>query len=160
MSLDIVYSIKRLLPADLKTLYTRCPPSERLQMQTNPFAADFQLSVNSEKGGLNVSEHVVYGCLADLPWTLAMEAALQHQPWHCAQCDFELEHYDVPDQLLHRLECKGRRESRHRATPEPKDNVATSSCPRDANYHCESCGRSLKLSQIDILRHRRQCVRK
>ncbi|KAM8720918.1 hypothetical protein ACLKA7_006889 [Drosophila subpalustris] len=162
MSLDDVYSIKRLLPADLKTLYTRCAPPERLQQllsTRNPFAADFPLSVNSEKGGFNVSEHVVYGCLAELPWTLAMEATMQQQPWHCAQCDFELEQFDVPDQLLHRVECKGRRESQRRATtPETKVHSTGSSSSRDANYHCESCGRSLKLSQIDILRHRRQCV--
>jgi len=111
-----------------------------------------------EKGGFNVSEHVVYGCLAELPWTLAMEATLQQQPWHCPQCDFELEQYDVPDQLLHRLECQGRQDCRRQATPEIKETAASSSSSRDANYHCESCGRSLKLSQIDILRHRRQCV--
>ncbi|XP_060665185.1 probable ATP-dependent RNA helicase DHX34 isoform X1 [Drosophila nasuta] len=162
MSLDVAYTIKRLLPADLKTLYTHRPPPEQLllALQTNPFAADFALSVHGEKGGLNVSEHVVYGCLTEQPWTLAMEAALQQQPWQCAQCaDFELEHFYVPDQLLHRLQCAGRKRKRQRSATPPAAAGSNSSGSRDANYHCNQCGRWLKLSQIEILRHRRQCIK-
>ncbi|EDV95301.1 probable ATP-dependent RNA helicase DHX34 [Drosophila grimshawi] len=162
MGLEVAYSIRRLLPADLKVLYTRCPPPERLEaLPTNPFAADYPLSANSEKGGLNVSEHVVYGCLAELPWTLAMEAALLDQPWHCAQCDFQLEQFVVPDQLEHRLQCPGRRskEKRRLTTPEPESMEKASTSRDGANYHCASCGRHLKLSHIDILRHRRTCVK-
>ncbi|EDW66104.1 probable ATP-dependent RNA helicase DHX34 [Drosophila virilis] len=169
MALDVVYGIKRLLPADQKTLYNRCPPPARLMLlPANPFVQDYPLSVNSEKGGLNISEHVVYGCLAELPWTLAMETALQTQLWRCAQCDFQLEQFDVPDQLLHRLQCKaqsdGKRRQRRQSSPDPKAIVAASSSSSSSrsngcDYHCESCGRHLKLSQIDILRHRRTCVK-
>lgn len=158
MSLEVVYSIKRLLPADLKTLYTHCPPA--VQFEANPFAADYALSVNSEKGGLNVCEHVVYGCLAELPWTLAMTAMLQQQPWHCTRCDFELEQFDVPQQLQHILQCQGRGKRKRSATPTKDDAPRTSSSSSGTNYHCASCDRHLKLSQIDILRHRRQCVKR
>lgn len=167
MGLDVVYGIKRLLPADQKTLYTRCPPPARMMLlPANPFVQDYPLSVNSEKGGLNISEHVVYGCLAELPWTLAMETALQTQLWRCAHCDFQLEQFDVPDQLLHRLQCKaqsdGKRRQRRQTSPDPKAIVPASSSSSRSNgcdYHCESCGRHLRLSQIDILRHRRTCVK-
>ncbi|KAH8387723.1 hypothetical protein KR093_009176 [Drosophila rubida] len=160
MSLDVAYTIKRLLPADLKTLYTHeAPPEQLLALPTNPFAADFKHSVHAEKGGLTVSEHVVYGCLAELPWTLAMDAALQQQPWQCAQCgDFELQQFDVLEQLQHRLQCVGRRRRRRRDSETPTAATTSgSSRGSDANYYCELCDRWLKLSQIDILRHRRKC---
>ncbi|KAH8274879.1 hypothetical protein KR044_002300 [Drosophila immigrans] len=164
MSLDVPYTIKRLLPADLKTLYTHgTPPEQLLAMDTNPFAADFPHSVHDAKGGLNVSEHVVYGCLTELPWTLAMEAVLEQQPWHCVQCDdFDLPQFNVPEQLQHRLQCAGRRKRRKRDSDEtPPAATSSSSSHRnsDANYHCKQCGRWLKLSQIEILRHRRQCIK-
>ncbi|TDG41279.1 hypothetical protein AWZ03_012294 [Drosophila navojoa] len=160
MSLDVAYSIKRLLPADQKTLYTRSPPTYRLaSLTSNPFAADFPLSVNEEKGGLNVSEHVVYGCLAELPWTLAMETALQAQPWQCPRCDYELEQFDVLDQLLHRPQCKA--QQRARVSNDREATVApTSSSRSGSDHYCESCGRHLKLSKVDILRHRVSCTKK
>lgn len=159
MSLEVVYSIRRLLPADLKTLYTRCPPT--LQFEVNPFAADYALSVNQEKGGFNVCEHVVYGCLAELPWTLAMTAALQQQSWQCTRCDFQLEQFDVPEQLQHRAQCQEQRQKRMRSPEvDHAQAVSSSSLSAGANYHCASCDRHLKLSKIDILRHRRQCEKR
>lgn len=59
-SLNITYSIKKLLPADLKNLYNH----EELNLDKftiNPFAEDFVVSQNNEKGGLQVAENVVYG---------------------------------------------------------------------------------------------------
>lgn len=165
MSLEVVYSIRRLLPADLKTLYTRCPPT--LQFEVNPFAADYALSVNEEKGGYNVCEHVVYGCLAELPWTLAMTAALQQQSWQCPRCDFQLEQFDVPEQLQHRAQCKGQQRGQRKRSPEDdharagsSTGSSSTSSSANANYHCSTCDRHLKLSKIDILRHRKQCEKR
>ncbi|KAH8396464.1 hypothetical protein KR222_010680, partial [Zaprionus bogoriensis] len=157
MGLEPVYSIKRLLPADLKTLYTHRAPA--LQLEGNPFAEDYALSVNSEKGGLNVCEHVVYGCLAELPWTLAMTALLQQQPWQCTRCDLTLQRFDVPEQLQHRLLCQGRASGTSvRLAVADDDAAPRAGGSSGANYHCTHCKRHLKLSQIDILRHRRQCA--
>lgn len=62
ISANVSYTIKRLLPADLKSLYTH----EKLSNfeafdDVNPFAADYAVSHNEEKGGINVLENVVYG---------------------------------------------------------------------------------------------------
>ncbi|ALC49338.1 CG32533, partial [Drosophila busckii] len=159
MNLNVVYSIKRLLPADLKVLYTRCAPN--LALKENPFADNFELKVNADKGGFNVSENVVYACLAEQPWCLAMDAALQAQPWKCADCDLELEQYVVTEQLQHRLKCKRRvvtKRKRSPSPPKPKpDDGPTCSKHAPTLYHCLMCGLDLHLSQIDILRHRKQC---
>lgn len=59
MSVNISYTIKRLLPADLKTIYNHQPLQDST-FKINPFAKDYEVSPNFEKGGLNVCENVVY----------------------------------------------------------------------------------------------------
>lgn len=167
MALDVAYAIRRLLPADIKRLYTHQPPpaAERLkELQANPFAPDYPISLNDEKGGLNVSEHVVYGCLVEQQWTQAMDTALRAQPWQCTRCDTELEEFDVLEQLVHQQQqCRGRKRkaSTSKETASASASVSQSSSSSAAaagGYYCETCQRQLQLrSQIDILRHRRQC---
>lgn len=61
MSVNIAYTIKRLLPADLKTIYTHKPlPDLETKFQVNPFTEEYKVSANFEKGGINVCENVVY----------------------------------------------------------------------------------------------------
>lgn len=163
MALDVAYAIRRLLPADIKRLYIHQAPSARLaELKENPFAVDFPMTPNEEKGGLNVSEHVVYSCLAEQQWTTAMDATLRAEPWQCTRCDFELEEFDVLEQLVHRSKCKRRKaqESRTAKTTstESSTEVASSSSSHfSGGYYCNSCKRELRLTTIDILRHKKQC---
>ncbi|XP_017145083.1 probable ATP-dependent RNA helicase DHX34 [Drosophila miranda] len=158
MGLDVPYAVSRLLPADLKRLYTHQTAMPLLEkLQGNPFDIDYPPSPNMTKGGINVSENVVYGCVADQPWTLAMQAALQARAWQCSKCDFQLEKCDMLEQLVHRQECKKVRPASpvHVQQP-PTARVASNS----GNYFCESCKRHLNIClPIDILRHRRQCAK-
>ncbi|XP_016995301.2 probable ATP-dependent RNA helicase DHX34 [Drosophila takahashii] len=164
MALDVAYAIRRLLPADIKRLYSHEAPSARLlELKENPFAGDYPMTANEEKGGLNVSEHVVYGCLAEQPWTMAMDAALRAEPWTCTRCDFELEEFDVLEQLVHRPQCKGRKVQGRRPksdSPEPeasRSSTSHSSSSSSGSYYCDNCKRDLRLTKIDILRHQKQC---
>jgi len=162
MALDVAYAIKRLLPADIKRLYSHETPSTRLmELKENPFARDYPMTVNDEKGGLNVSEHVVYNCLAEQQWTMAMDAALRAEPWTCPRCDFELEEFDVLEQLVHRSHCKGRKaQGRKTKSDSPvsmPETSRSSSSHSSGSYYCKSCQRELRLSKIDILRHQKQC---
>ncbi|KAH8278111.1 hypothetical protein KR018_006309, partial [Drosophila ironensis] len=157
MALEVAYAVRRLLPADLKKLYTHKAPS--VSFVENPFADDYSLRVNEDKGGLNVSDYVVYSCLAEQPWTTAMNAALRCQPWQCPHCDFKLDEFDITEQLVHRPHCLASHKKSSEQNPtnatETQKLSATSLPPND--YYCESCKCQLRLSQIDILRHRRQC---
>lgn len=61
MGVNVAYTIKRLLPADLKGLYTHKSLQDvEEKFRTNPFDSDFQITINLEKGGINISENVVY----------------------------------------------------------------------------------------------------
>ncbi|XP_052855573.1 probable ATP-dependent RNA helicase DHX34 [Drosophila gunungcola] len=167
MALDVAYAIRRLLPADIKRLYSHQAPSARLmELKQNPFAVDYAMTANEEKGGLNVSEHVVYNCLAEQPWTLAMDAALRTEPWHCPHCDFELDEFDVLEQLVHRPQCPGRKAHGRKPRPDSPANTAdadpssasrSSSSHSSGGYYCDTCKRKLRLTKIDMLRHQQQC---
>lgn len=64
VSIRVAFTIKRLLPADQKNLYTRQCPLDNVEKKfksSNPFAVDYPITPNQEKGGFNVSENVVYG---------------------------------------------------------------------------------------------------
>lgn len=61
MSANVSYTIKRLLPADLKSIYTQKPlENADEKFKINPFAKDYKITPNPEKGGINVCENVVY----------------------------------------------------------------------------------------------------
>lgn len=63
MNCEVVYTIKRLLPGDLKVLY-RGPGSndELLQMcAPNPFIEEFELVENNAKGGVLVTSYINFG---------------------------------------------------------------------------------------------------
>lgn len=63
MSCEIFYTIKRLLPADLKTLYKglREENYESLLLDPNPFSESFTCILNDVKGGVFVTENISYG---------------------------------------------------------------------------------------------------
>lgn len=81
MNSEIPYTIKRLLPADLKVTYqshymTKLKKKRLSDFQTlydvsnvpddvlelpNPFGADFVCVENSEKGGIYITENICYG---------------------------------------------------------------------------------------------------
>jgi hypothetical protein len=63
MSNEVFYTMKRLLPADLKTLYKpqSTEDSDHLLLSPNPFADDFECIFNSTKGGVYVTPNITYG---------------------------------------------------------------------------------------------------
>lgn len=63
MNCEIFYTIKRLLPADLKTLYKgeRDENYEPLLLEPNPFSDQFVCHQNNVKGGVFVTENITYG---------------------------------------------------------------------------------------------------
>lgn len=62
VSTRVAFTIKRLLPADQKNLYTRRPLNNvEKKFMINPFVSDYPITNNEEKGGINVWENLVYG---------------------------------------------------------------------------------------------------
>ena len=62
---QILYTMKRLLAADLKTLYVgtdhHLHDQDDAVSQDNPFWSEFQAVAHERKGGFQVAEFLVYG---------------------------------------------------------------------------------------------------
>uniref|UniRef100_A0A1A9WXX5 ATP-dependent RNA helicase DHX34 n=1 Tax=Glossina brevipalpis TaxID=37001 RepID=A0A1A9WXX5_9MUSC len=153
----VAYSIKRLLPADQKTLYTHRSLEIGDKFKRNPFATDYEITPNDERGGLNVSENVVYGCLEEQQWCLNMELELHQHSWSCKYCDFEIE-YEIIEKLLHETNCKKHlKAAKEEHSRRSQDNItnSTSQNKNKIQFKCLICDKELVLSQIEILKHKK-----
>lgn len=62
MNTEVCYTVRRMLPADVKTMYKG--PSfgeEAIEVDPNPFADGFVAVANETKGGVHITENIVYG---------------------------------------------------------------------------------------------------
>ncbi|XP_053949579.1 probable ATP-dependent RNA helicase DHX34 [Anastrepha ludens] len=156
MSANVSYTVKRLLPADLKTLYTHEKLGNFEMFSVNPFAPNYAISQNEEKGGINVAENVVYGCLQEVQWTLAMEAEMRQHNWVCKTCDAEMA-LDVIEKLLHKKTCSPAVAATVEKLEKDTPTASTSKSIKGSAYICETCQKELHMSKIDILKHRKYC---
>lgn len=60
MNTEVYYTLKRIMPADLKTVYVGYSEEDRAEewTQRNPFGRDFNCQQNMIKGGWHVTENV------------------------------------------------------------------------------------------------------
>ena len=77
---DTVFSVRRLLPADVKELYTGRDPRVSIPSE-NPLQNDFCPVMHPTKGGVRLSPNITYGCLVEDK--LSIDAAL----WSCGECE-------------------------------------------------------------------------
>lgn len=59
MNIEVAYTIKKLLPADIKDIFVG--PHMELPLIYNPFAEFFEHKPNTEKGGVFLTENITYG---------------------------------------------------------------------------------------------------
>lgn len=59
MHTTVPYTIKRLLPADLKMIYVGSGNNDTC-IEPNPFQADFRSISNITKGGVHVTDSITY----------------------------------------------------------------------------------------------------
>ncbi|XP_073829965.1 probable ATP-dependent RNA helicase DHX34 [Musca autumnalis] len=167
MSLNVAYTIKRLLPADLKNLYNHKPLEDINGCTINPFAKDYEMTANMEKGGINISENYIYNCLQEQQWCINMDNELNQHTWTCSYCDFQMD-FNVIDKLIHKQSCKKRQQSSE--GNEGKSNLgssggssssaSSSNAKNKMQYNCPICCKVLYLSKIDILKHKKVCTNK
>jgi len=59
MYTTVPYTIKRLLPADLKMMYIGSGNNDA-DIGSNPFQSDFSITPNITKGGIYVTDNITY----------------------------------------------------------------------------------------------------
>lgn len=60
MCCEVYYTLKRLLPGDLKVLYHGPDGEAQANLDPNPFEEGFECHPHEKKGGVYVTDNVVY----------------------------------------------------------------------------------------------------
>ncbi|XP_049871355.1 probable ATP-dependent RNA helicase DHX34 [Pectinophora gossypiella] len=153
MSAEVYYTIKRLLPGDLKVLYYGADETHP-SIDPNPFEEKFECRPHDKKGGVYVTDNVVYNCVVDTDWSYNSYQETYALPWTCPDCGISL-CFSPLERLQHKqFTCSNRTEKKETETPKPvKDNR-----PNAKEYKCETCKETLYMTPVEILRHKKSCM--
>ncbi|XP_055333449.1 probable ATP-dependent RNA helicase DHX34 [Paramacrobiotus metropolitanus] len=138
----VLFSIKRLLAADMKLLYVGTSESFSSNLPES-------LHVNIIKGGVTATPYFTYQCLAE------KERCTTDCSWTCSNCDQSFKG-SVLERVMHFTGCIS-------AQPnlETSEKVDDDEKPRSAlakEYACSECGKTLLLTPAEILKHRKTHV--
>ncbi|CAH0381764.1 unnamed protein product [Bemisia tabaci] len=140
MTIDIGYSIQRILPATLKTIYVKS--SHSAISGINPINPDFEITENAKYGGYDLCSFLVYDCLEN-------DVMMEWDSWTCGSCGLTAALSSF-EKLQHKVTC----------APESQLDEAESSTSvvRKANakqYKCVICNQELYLTPVEILKHQK-----
>ncbi|GIZ01357.1 probable ATP-dependent RNA helicase DHX34, partial [Caerostris extrusa] len=141
---EIIHSVRRLLAADVKNVYTG-PQGGDVPVAVGLLEEAQSARENKTKGGLQIKSYLTYNCLVDLE-----DKFLQYiqKPWTCSFCEKEMM-ATVLDQIRHKEMCEAQNE-KNVETPEESNKG-----PPKKSYFCPTCQEELLLTLPEILRHKR-----
>ncbi|XP_012281786.1 probable ATP-dependent RNA helicase DHX34 [Orussus abietinus] len=146
----IPYIIRRLLVADLKTIYVG-RGENNIPVSPNPFQEDFQCIPHEVKGGVRLTSNITYNCLIETEWSDKLAVEMMETEWNCPKCDIRATLTSI-EKLQHQATCV-------KPTSETMDTKTESSAKKKSNhqaYECPDCKETLYLKPIEILKHKKQ----
>lgn len=157
MNTKIFYTIKRLLPADLKFLYktNKTENCDGLFLDPNPFSDNFTCVFNEVKGGVYVTENITYGCIEETDWSMQIAEEIFNTEFQCPGCDM-IYNFTSIQKLQHQHVCKPIKIS----SADEKDDSEKYLVPTSSNqklFECLVCNKKMYMSNIDILKHKKNC---
>ncbi|XP_058447620.1 probable ATP-dependent RNA helicase DHX34 [Malaya genurostris] len=158
MNTEVCYTIKRLLPADVKTMYKGPSATEPLELDPNPFAPDFVPTINEIKGGMHLTENILYACITETDWSIQMYEEIVANDWECPNCSCS---YNLTcfQKLQHKHVCKPSATD-HGNSSERMPNNHGKQKSNAKNFECPVCQTTLNLTPIEILKHKKICRNK
>lgn len=152
MNTEVNYNIKRLLPADLKTIFVFHSDEIFGELFKNPFDDDFKPISNNTIGGLNVTEYAIYNCLVQEEWDEAIERDILVNPLNCRKCENIYVGHSMWKLFCHETFCITKTEI---DTSDKEKYVIPK--PNSKLFHCEICKSDLHLTPTEILKHKKSC---
>ncbi|KAI8434126.1 hypothetical protein MSG28_012256 [Choristoneura fumiferana] len=154
MNSEVYYTIKRLLPGDLKVLYCGADDPHP-NIEPNPFEEGFECHVNEKKGGVYVTDNIVYNCVVDADWSYNSYQESYNVPWTCPNCEISV-CLSPLEKLQHtQFTCSAKSEVKQE-TP----TVTREIKPNAREYKCENCEETLYMTSVEILKHKKSCKKK
>ena len=109
MRAETFYTVRRLLAADVKDIYSREPafvdPTARGRALDTELETGFTIAPHGVKGGVALTSYLTYGCLHESALGEEAPAPGEEEPWECPGCEKEL--VGSPMELLvHQVKCR------------------------------------------------------
>ncbi|XP_012137254.2 putative ATP-dependent RNA helicase DHX34 isoform X1 [Megachile rotundata] len=152
MHTTIPYTLKRLLPADLKTIYTGSNENN-ISIDSNPFQSDFVVIPNLIKGGVYVTNIITYNCVRETEWSDKLSLEMSETEWQCQNCNMQAILTSI-QKLQHQQSCNKQQTNE---TEKRSNNVKRKSNAQA--YDCPDCAQTLYLTPIEILKHRKSHIK-
>ncbi|KAJ4441064.1 hypothetical protein ANN_10914 [Periplaneta americana] len=149
MHTEIVYTLRRLLPADLKIIYVG-PGKNEEPVTPNPFL-DWESIPHPSKGGVRVTPYITFNCLTESSYY--PEDCSGEEPeedWQCPHCDFAA-NLEPIQRLQHLTTCQSTQDQQKAVEEEFQRRK-----PNSQAYECAQCNKTLYLTPTEILRHKKQ----
>ncbi|KAK9503325.1 hypothetical protein O3M35_011924 [Rhynocoris fuscipes] len=139
MNFSVDYSIRRLLMADLKTLYV----GEGYNCYTgvNPFLTEFSLSADVRIGGTLLTPYLTYDCL---------NSSQPVEDWQCLDCGLYAP-LNTLQKHQHLTDHGGSQSNKD----DDKNNEITSRKPNSLKYFCDKCDKDYHFTPVEILKHKK-----
>nr|XP_049702650.1 probable ATP-dependent RNA helicase DHX34 isoform X1 [Helicoverpa armigera] len=154
MTSEVYYTIKRLMPGDLKVMYygnDEAHPS----VDPNPFDETFVCRPHEKKGGVYVTDNVVYNCVVDTLWSSRTYEETYNIPWTCPNCEITVCLSPV-ERLQHtHFICSAKEVKKQEPTKTTREIK-----PNAKEYTCDICKETLYMTPVEILRHKKSCKMK
>lgn len=150
---EMPFTMRRLLPGDVKVLYTRTHSSatKESELDENPFGSKDAVKRNDKLGGWNLTPFLVYDCLESTGNDL--DAVLSS--WACPFCEQSM-YCDPLTRLSHYGSCHDKHEAQADAKDKAQQEAKKPRNPLAKHYSCSECNKTLFLTPTEILRHKRQ----
>lgn len=157
MNCEVNYTIKRLLTADLKTLYVgELDNFEHLLLDPNPFSDSFVCVGNDVKGGVCVTENITYGCVSETDWSSQIAEEIFNNEFECpgCQCVFNMTNIQ---KLQHSATCKVETQVDDDERKKDDENMLRPSSSNQKLFKCDVCKKEMYMSNTEILKHKKKC---
>ncbi|XP_028651446.2 probable ATP-dependent RNA helicase DHX34 [Erpetoichthys calabaricus] len=150
---EVKYGLKRLTSLEMQNLYVG-PQSGSDLLSLGSLFPGCETWPDPVKGGLIVTSFFTYNCLCD---SRDLYSNCLRSFWTCPHCDLYMPLTPL-ERMQHETTCRPPGEAQTKEEEEegvpPGKSSAASALQRD--YHCDVCNRDLKLTSIEILKHKRQ----
>ena len=142
---EVMFSIRRLLPGDLKVAFSGPGNGQDVEIDENPFR--HEIKPNETKGGMSLSDYFTYNSLVNTAEDY-QENLVQYD---CDICQESL-YASQYQKFCHFALCYAKEEA---VKNEQEETERKKYDPNSREYFCPDCDKTLYLTSTEILRHSR-----
>ena len=140
-----------MFPADLKELYLGPETSSGWFADLHNPLTDFKPVQHASKGGVRLSPHITYGCLAE-------DSGLDANLWLCPECEEEM-YNGTLERLQHMRDCTFAEQESQSADQQAggRQEERGEENPLARAWSCSVCQETFKFTSGQIMKHKKSC---